>query len=467
MANKQVNSRTIGIRVSVPTTLDVSLSKVETSLIVTHLVKKFTSSLPERIMFKKDNSGGTIRVEGKKIRIRFQPWTVTIDGGHELTFEPFNRELRHQRKTLFEKEWTTAQQNPDVWFTWQSVEYFNRIFNARLVAMTETERVLALNESAADLTSKPFEYVFPCHLLEKIGPTHILYRWFLANCTGDQPKLRRKALVLFSEKRCLGKTEFAYDLVSRQKELVLKIRGGCFVKENFANQSQAKLLLLDGVTWDAEEKQWDSDEEQGDSDEEQRDVSRAEIKALVRGESTNIRGRGFSLVFEHGLPTIITIACRRQYSRMISDPMFNTSCKFVEVRSFLGPPGTEPMDLSKDEVDIAIIDFENDHQNHSQSQMQAIEEVEEEEDEQRQAQQQPHPPSPDDKSNNSERFKSSIKQETGSNNYLKCQEEDRQAILTKISELNAEVERLKRLYERAPSVTINNVFSVTKGSLEE
>ena len=297
-----------------------------------------------------------------------------------MRVEPFDRQLRHSRQTLFEVEWKTAQQDPLNWLVWQSPEYASQSFNEKLESMTElTDRVLALkakygdkfidkpvgkilsnlekldkaNEMTSNAALEPFEYVFPAHLLRKIGARHTLYKWFLANCTGDQPKPRRKALVLFSEQRGIGKTEFAYDLVGRNTELVLKIRGVATARENFANQFTAKLLLLDDFAWDAEK---------------QRDITE-EIKALVVGQSTNIRGCGFSLVFEHGLPTVMTVNSKKQYSKMLSDPMFKTSCKFVEVKSFLGPSGTEPDDLGKDmrnEVDTCVIDFRNNHHHQHQ-----------------------------------------------------------------------------------------------------
>jgi hypothetical protein len=285
----------------------------------------------------------------------------TITWTHAFTDSiSINFELQSTGKMdYFEVTWGSAVSDANNWICWSSDAYKSRNFAQRLEDMgSEAERVLKCKEEFKDDYARKdlskllgnlsrldkakteienfyakeeednvkFEYQFPPHLEEMLSSTHELKKWFQEECISD--KDRRKALVLYSEHRALGKTKFAESLVGYREDLIVYIRGQDTAKENFDNQQIAKLLLLD-------------DYAPGSRKEE-------EMKAFVVGQGTNVRGCGFSLFFTHGLPTVLTVNRKTYYKSMQSDPMFKTSCIFIEVESYMGPPGTEPLDHQND-----------------------------------------------------------------------------------------------------------------------
>jgi hypothetical protein len=65
-------------------------------------------------------------------------------------------------------------------------------------------------------------------------------------------------------------------------------------------------------------------------------------KALLVGQQTSIRDCYANFLFEFKLPCIVTTNNREMFKNMMVDNEFRESAFFVEVTSYIGPPGTEP-----------------------------------------------------------------------------------------------------------------------------
>jgi len=409
-ANKQLSSKTVGIRIR---TKNTERNQVTIEQVVDHLTERHQNHKPERLFIKKDLSECILKVEDKKIRGK-SSWHYVFLIGCEFVFEYYSLEIQqHNRKSFFEPLWNKVLKDSENYVCWSSDAYKskNTLFEKLETMETETERIIAMKEEfgSQSFANKPidkflknlklldkaneeimentrnqqqkedeFEYKFPQHLLARLpeGTKHELYQWFLQECTGYQPKPRGKALVLFSKGRGLGKTEFARSLLGNVHEnlmnevqilkvldermkntrdrketedlkqeiaehlrkrsefeneiqsLIIHIRGIATAKCNFDNIETAKLLLLDDYHWNHQVTE--------------------EIKAFVVRQGTNVRGCGFSLFFPHGLPTIITTNKEAIFASMKETPVFQTSCVFITVEDYLGPPGTEDKDLIND-----------------------------------------------------------------------------------------------------------------------
>jgi hypothetical protein len=107
-----------------------------------------------------------------------------------------------------------------------------------------------------------------------------VYELSLSNCNNNPLQQRRKkALVLFSEKRGLGKTTFATSLVYGREKWYIHCKEA-FNSVDF-DKPDAKLLLIDDFTY---------------NDSKQREM----FKALMSSEPTTIREAYTNKKFKHG-----------------------------------------------------------------------------------------------------------------------------------------------------------------------
>jgi len=177
----------------------------------------------------------------------------------------------------------------------------------------------------------PFVWNYPKHMIPQFpAPMELqmIYNWYQRYCIKENMD-RRKALVLYSKERALGKTRFASSLVNSE-EYVLIFRN-TFTKEQYETRKDAKLLVLDDMahyTKDNKE-QW---------------------KALMTGQPTSIRDCFVNFQFSKSLPCIVTTNNQNLFANMILSPEFNTSAIYVEITKYIGPPGTQPNDLQKIET---------------------------------------------------------------------------------------------------------------------
>ena len=183
---------------------------------------------------------------------------------------------------------------------------------------------------------KELEYQFPEHLIFRAP---LLYEWYQKEViqlrTPENP--RRKALVLFSEKRALGKTTFAKSIVGSHPEHYIICRNN-FNAEDF-KKPYAGLLILDDMTYLGKQREmW---------------------KALVTSERTAIRDAYCNMDFEHNMPTIITTNEPKFFKFMVESDYFKYDCYFYLVEEFLGPTEADPAQHRKrvyKNFDMTVLD---------------------------------------------------------------------------------------------------------------
>lgn len=161
-------------------------------------------------------------------------------------------------------------------------------------------------------------YHFPEYLLER-SDTDLIYKWYERECIGKNFGQRRKALVLYSKERAIGKTMLAKSISGGLDEDYIICRGN-FNKSQF-DKPHARLLILDDMNFMAGQMEmW---------------------KALVTGERVSIREAYCNLEFVNGLPCIITTNSYRTFKFMIASEYFVNDCYFSWVKRYLGPEGTQ------------------------------------------------------------------------------------------------------------------------------
>ena len=166
----------------------------------------------------------------------------------------------------------------------------------------------------------------PKHFIDDFGDDHIICNWFRDNYIRIKTG-RRRALVLFSEERCMGKTMFAKSLVDFDERRFIICRGN-FNVDDFVLKPHAELLILDDMNW--------------------LDSKYMEMwKALVSSEATSIREAYMNYRFKHDLPTILTTNKLSTIAMMTNSPSFQYDCYFCKVEKYLGPSGTNPVLLGK------------------------------------------------------------------------------------------------------------------------
>lgn len=136
----------------------------------------------------------------------------------------------------------------------------------------------------------------------------------------EKSPIRYKALLLYSEERCMGKTRFAKDLVNHKAYFV------CF-RNTFLQSAligkQPELLLLDDMRF-AEEQNLET------------------WKALTTGEPTAIRDAYTNFWWSYNVPCIITSNNLNFCSWLATKPEFKTTVIFQTINEYMGPEGTRP-----------------------------------------------------------------------------------------------------------------------------
>lgn len=186
--------------------------------------------------------------------------------------------------------------------------------------------------ASAILEEDPIKIQFPDHLLNK-EPN--LVKWYMTEMSKDSTQ-RRKALVLFSKERAMGKTSFAKSLVNNNDKHYIICRNN-FNAMDF-NKPNAQLLILDDMAFVGKQTEmW---------------------KALVTSEATAIRDAYCNLDFKHGLPTIITTNNYSFFTYLMASDYFKYECYFHWVTEYLGPEGTNPREgKRKMEVNFDLEDL--------------------------------------------------------------------------------------------------------------
>ena len=282
-----------------------------------------------------------------------------------------------------------------------------------------------------------FEWDFPEHLLSTTTcylaqeELDFLRRWFVEECEPAY-KDRRKALVLFSEGREYGKSTFARSLVSGIEDYYIEIGGVSMTEKNFVCKTKARLFVVDDMEIDLRKylEMW---------------------KKLLSSQRVNLRDCYFNQEFPGGIPVVMTTNNKKIFLQLAKSPLFYDQCYFLTLSEFMGPLNCKPSALQDDREtkrqkyhcgkhreDLSpIADAEN-------SSTCLAEEGE--------------------NSNDSERFKDAIKKEEWSSCYKSCSENEKQVLLTKFAELNAEMEKMKSLYfkqqqQPAPTINVFNIFN--------
>ena len=184
-----------------------------------------------------------------------------------------------------------------------------------------------IETAQAIIEEEPIKITFPDYLMER---EPMLCRWYMTEMAKDKTQ-RRKALVLFSKERAMGKTSFAKGLVNNNEKHYIICRNN-FNASDF-NKPNAQLLILDDMTFVGKQTEmW---------------------KALVTSEATAIRDAYCNVDFKHGLPTIITTNNYSLFTFMMTSDYFKYECYFKWVTEYLGPEGTNPRSLKrKMEIDF-------------------------------------------------------------------------------------------------------------------
>ena len=157
-------------------------------------------------------------------------------------------------------------------------------------------------------------------------------RWYTTYCINGENLERKKALCLYSEKRSMGKSYFVRHLVPHE-DYLLEFNNTLCSKKNI-NKGIHKLLLLDDMNIiNLNNKiMW---------------------KSLVASEPTTLRGAWLNEEFKERLPCIITTNDIDMIKIFRDDKNFQTQVFIIEIKKYMGAPGTERKDLMKNEFIIS------------------------------------------------------------------------------------------------------------------
>ena len=181
-------------------------------------------------------------------------------------------------------------------------------------------------------------YIFPEYLIDR-QDTDLIYKWYQNEVLKKTTTQRRKAIVLYSKERALGKTMLAKTISGGQEEDYIICRGN-FNKTQF-EKPKARLLILDDMNFmNGQMEMW---------------------KALVTGERVSIREAYCNIEFNNGLPCIITTNNYKTFKYMMNSEYFMNDCYFSWVRNYLGPEGTQRIDDPQVYRDFVIEDIEREH----------------------------------------------------------------------------------------------------------
>jgi hypothetical protein len=246
------------------------------------------------------------------------------DGDYYYLFpEKVTKLYRHASKNGTEGKvdpYKTIANNVDTFHTKKDAIDFIIQHDPKTV-MTNYKNVEYALENILTEPLPEFKWTYPSHLLGKFP---LIEEWFNLYCTNDNLQ-RKKALVLFSETRALGKTRFAQSLVPHPSYYI--IFRNSFTNEAIKGKDNAKLLILDDMTHYTKENKevW---------------------KALLAGEETSIRDAYVNFLFSYHLPCIVTTNNKQMFVNMLAEPEFQTQAYFIQIDTYIGPPETRPQGLS-------------------------------------------------------------------------------------------------------------------------
>lgn len=217
----------------------------------------------------------------------------------------------------------------------EKIDAFATIYkNKALIDVDQAKDLILTHEPRTGFTMyKNLEYAFNSELAAQIPPLQWIYpehlkgkyplieKWFNTWCVTEDLR-RRKSLLLYSKKRCLGKTEFACSLVNDPRYAV--IFRNSFV--DCLKDKVPKLLVMDDMTPYTQQ-------------------NKETWKALVASQPTAIRDAYLNINWEYRLPCIITTNNLFLVSLLRQSSDFNTQIIFHEIDEYMGPPGTEPKDM--------------------------------------------------------------------------------------------------------------------------
>lgn len=158
-------------------------------------------------------------------------------------------------------------------------------------------------------------------------------------------------------------------------------------------------------------------------------------KKLLSSQRVNLRDCYFNQEFPGGIPVIVTTNNKKLFLQLAKSPLFYDQCYLLTLSDFMGPLNCKPSALQDDEETKR----QKYHCGKHLADLSPIAEHEQ--------------PFLAEDSNDSERFKDAIKREEWSSCYKSCPEDERQGLLTKFAELDAEMQRLKSLYFTLPPPT--------------
>lgn len=264
----------------------------------------------------KDLSGGHLEVYCKKDGDWFTASTSDIPFVHkynskgEITGINVYATLDSMRKlghfTSEEASELVATYAPQDWYKWRA----NILPNI----------MKDFSEAAEPFQWVPNERVFEMYPLIK--------KWFYDYCAGENVPKRKKALLLYSEKRAMGKSYFARGLVNNP----------AYVQEfhnNFVVPTckEPHIIIIDDFRA--------PDEAQGYSNWET-------FKKAISSELTQIRDCKVNVSLPSaydGVPCIICTNKIRFLKSMLNSSEFNSQIIPVRINQYLGPPGTQREDL--------------------------------------------------------------------------------------------------------------------------
>ena len=157
-------------------------------------------------------------------------------------------------------------------------------------------------------------------------------KWYQTYCINGENLERKKALCIYSKDRAMGKSYFVRHLVSHPN-YILEFNNTICPKPNL-NKGIYKLLLLDDmkIVSDTTKQMW---------------------KSLVASEPTTLRGAWVNEEFKERLPCIITTNDIEMVKLFHDDKLFNTQVYIIEIRGYMGAPGTQREDLMRNEFIIS------------------------------------------------------------------------------------------------------------------
>lgn len=172
------------------------------------------------------------------------------------------------------------------------------------------------------------EYLKTYYLSDNSSFYDTFKKWYDMYCINGENYERKKAICLFSSERAMGKSYFVRHLVS-SPEYILEFNNTICWKKNL-NKGIYKLLLLDDMRMINENTytMW---------------------KSLVASEFTTLRGAWCNEEYKERLPCIITTNDVKMIAAFILDKAFNTQVTVIEIKKYMGEPGTERKDLMEND----------------------------------------------------------------------------------------------------------------------